>query len=189
MFPRLALTAALVSAAAAQVEIFSPSASVWWVAQSINTLAWTCNDPAAAANPTFTVLLANSNPDILVAPLAIIGIQNNFDCSQTITADQVSAAAGTNYTILFSSVNNQTAVFATSEPFEIKALGATYPTTTPGAPSDTSSAAPPASTGTGANTSPSGTPSKPNGAPATGVRGLGLGLVLGAVGTAFGMML
>jgi len=186
MFTRLALTAALVSATAAQVKIYSPGAEVWWVAQSTNTLAWTCNDPAAAQNPTFTILLANSDPNILAAPLAILSPEENFNCAQSIGAEQVNLPPGTNYTIQFANILNQTAVFATSEPFEIKALGASYPTSTPGAPSATSSAAPPPS---GTSTSPSGSPSKPNGALTTGVQGLGLGLVLGVVGIAVGMML
>ncbi|KAG6843837.1 hypothetical protein H0H87_012668, partial [Tephrocybe sp. NHM501043] len=106
-FSRVALLASLAASAAATFDIVSPSQDVWWVAKSINTLTWDCNSADAKAHPTFTVLVANTDPKVLVAPLAIIGIQNNFDCSKTITQDQLSAPAGTGYTILFANTLNQ----------------------------------------------------------------------------------
>ncbi|TCD68390.1 hypothetical protein EIP91_010899 [Steccherinum ochraceum] len=136
MFPRLAVFAALVGVASADLQITNPDANHWWVANSINTLAWTCQDNT---HPQYTVLIANQDPKVLVQPLAIIAIQNNFDCSKTITEQQSSQPAGTGYTILLADPLNSTNVFATSQPFEIKPLGSAYPTgVTPSQPPATS---------------------------------------------------
>lgn len=176
---RLALAAALVGAAAAQFQILSPSTNVWWVAGSQNTLTWNCKDPSAPA--TFTVLVGNKDPKILTAPIAIIGIQNNFDCSKLITQDQLTAPAGTGYTVLFANTLNQTDIYLTSDVFEIKALGSAYPTSTP----SLSSSGGPSPTGTAANATTSGT---------SGSGALGLapsvvgGVVLGALGAVVGLV-
>ncbi|KAG2743160.1 hypothetical protein P692DRAFT_20172391 [Suillus brevipes Sb2] len=111
------------------------------VASSANTLSWTCS---TSPYLNFTVLLSNSNIAVLAAPIAIIAIQENYDCSKTITQQQSAQAAGTGYTLLFASTLNSTDIWATSEPFEIKALGSSYPTTTSSAGS--------ASTGTASGT-------------------------------------
>ncbi|KAF5383180.1 hypothetical protein D9615_004898 [Tricholomella constricta] len=156
IFTRLAFVAALVGAAAAEFKILSPGADVWWVAKSLNTLTWTCKDPAALQ--TFTVLVANKDQKVLTAPIAIIGVQNNFDCSKTITQDQISAPPGTGYTILFANTLNQTDVFAKSEEFEIKPLGSAYPTSTPGI--NTGGPSPTGTDTSNGNASASGTPPK-----------------------------
>ncbi|KAF9220811.1 hypothetical protein BS17DRAFT_636556, partial [Gyrodon lividus] len=141
--------AALAGAASAQLNITNPNPNSWWVAGSANTLAWTCN---TSPYTTFTVLLTNSNPSILNAPLAIIAIQQNYDCSETITQQQSSQPAATGYTVQFANPLNNTEVYAETEPFEIKALGSAYPATSSpaAAASATSSggtAAAPSSTG------------------------------------------
>ena len=43
--------------------------------------------------------------------LTIISIENNFDCSKTITADQQAAPAGTGYLIQFVNTLNSTDVW------------------------------------------------------------------------------
>jgi len=106
-------------------SVTSPNANTWWVAKSLNVLNWDCK--ATDAPATFTVLIANKDPKVLVAPLAIIGIENNFDCSKEISQDQSNQAAGTGYTILLADPLNNTHVYATSDEFEIKPLGSTYP--------------------------------------------------------------
>ncbi|KAI6041957.1 hypothetical protein EDC04DRAFT_2664000 [Pisolithus marmoratus] len=138
--------AALVSAASAQLTVTNPSSDSWWVAQSSNTLAWTCN---TSPYSNFTVLLANSNPSILVQPIAIIAIEEDYECSKTITQQQSTQPAATGYTVLLANPLNSTDVYATSETFEIKALGSSYPTTTSASsPSGTSGSSSPSSTGT-----------------------------------------
>jgi len=128
MFRSLALaSAAFLGVVSAQLTITSPSANDWWVAQSLNTLSWTCD---TSPYQNYTILLTNTNPSILPAPLAIIAVQYNFDCSKTITQQQSAQPAGTGYTVQFASTVNSTDVYASSEPFEIKALGSSYPTTT-----------------------------------------------------------
>ncbi|KIK76522.1 hypothetical protein PAXRUDRAFT_835341 [Paxillus rubicundulus Ve08.2h10] len=145
----LLAAAALASAASAQLTITNPSADSWWVAQSANTLAWTCN---TSPYQTYTVVLTNSNPSILSGPLAIIAIQQNYDCSETITQQQSAQPAATGYVIQLTNPLNNTEVYAASEPFEIKALGSAYPASSSAAASatvggtSTSTGASPAST-------------------------------------------
>ncbi|KAG1843092.1 hypothetical protein C8R48DRAFT_751001 [Suillus tomentosus] len=139
MFRRLALTcAALLSVVSAQLTITSPGANDWWVASSVNTLAWSCT---TSPYLNFTILLANSNLSVLPAPLAIIAVQENFDCSKSITQQQSAQPAGTGYVIQFASTLNETDIYAQSQPFEIKALGSSYPTTTSSAGSTSTGSA------------------------------------------------
>lgn len=146
MLGRLVIAAAaLLGAASAQLTITNPSSDSWWVAQSSNTLVWTC-DTSTYTN--FTVLLANSNPSILVQPIAIIAIEQNYDCSKTITQQQSSQTPSTGYTVLFANPLNNSDVFATSQSFEIKALGSSYPATSASSSATgTSSASSSSSTG------------------------------------------
>ncbi|KAF9240447.1 hypothetical protein BU15DRAFT_87657 [Melanogaster broomeanus] len=124
------------------------SACLATLAQSANTLTWTCT---TSSYTSFTVLIANSNPSILVAPMAIISIQENYDCSKLLTQQQVVQPVGTGYTIQFANILNGTDIYAESQPFEIKALGSAYPTTS--ASAATASGA----TGTGSSASPAQT--------------------------------
>ncbi|KAG2151161.1 uncharacterized protein EDB93DRAFT_1139496 [Suillus bovinus] len=128
MFRRVAFAcAALLSVVSAQLTVTSPGTNDWWVASSTNTLAWTCS---TSPYLNFTILLANPNSQILPAPLAIIAVQENFDCSKTITQQQSAQPAGTGYVVQLANTLNSTDVYAQSQPFEIKALGSSYPTTT-----------------------------------------------------------
>ncbi|KAJ7599198.1 hypothetical protein C8J56DRAFT_815573 [Mycena floridula] len=137
------------------LEITNPGGpDLWWVAQSINTLAWTCNDPQA--KPQYTIVLANPDPKILTAPQAIIAIENNFDCSKTITADQIGTFVGPNFTVQLANILNQTDVYAESQPFEIKPVGALYPTSTPAVQTATGTVASAAASSTSADTSKNG---------------------------------
>jgi hypothetical protein len=92
---------------------------------SANVLSWTC---ATSPYANFTVLYvqfnANSFAFTLVccsfhnrldyptfaAPLAFIGIEYNYTCSQEISQDQVNQTAGPGYTILFANPLNDTDV-------------------------------------------------------------------------------
>ncbi|KAF9458369.1 hypothetical protein BDZ94DRAFT_1313327 [Collybia nuda] len=122
----LATTAALFGGALGEFAITNPSSNSWWVAGSQNVLTWNCKETTLQ---TFTALIANKDPKVLVAPMAFIGIINNFDCSKTITQDQANQAAGTGYTIQLANPLNSTEVYVTSEEFEIKPLGSAYPAT------------------------------------------------------------
>jgi hypothetical protein len=178
--PRAALfaLATLFSVVKADLEVTSPSSSIWWVAKSQNVLAWSCQDTTIT---NFTVLVSNTSPTIAVAPLAIIAIQDNFDCSVVITQDEADQPAGTGWTILLADPFNETNVYATSQPFEIKPLGSLYPSqTTPSANASSNTAS---STGTG-----SAAASKPTSA-AISMKGLGWGIVTAAVAGAVGVML
>jgi len=137
-------------------SVTAPSANTWWVAKSLNVLKWDCK--ASDAPATFTILVANKDPKILVAPLAIVGIQQNYDCSKEITQDQSNQAAGTGYTILLADPLNNTHVYATSDEFEIKPLGSTYPPqNTPSG--NNNGGASGSSTGTGTSSTPKPTQS------------------------------
>jgi len=50
------------------------------------------------------------NVNVLTAPIAIVGIQNNFDCSKLVTQDQANQPAGLGYTILLANTLNNTDV-------------------------------------------------------------------------------
>ncbi|KAI5121434.1 hypothetical protein M0805_006195 [Coniferiporia weirii] len=128
MVARFALTVAAVAGiASAQLQVLAPGGpNLWWVAESANNIVWNCNESQVN---NFTVLIANSNPDILVSAEAIVGIQENFDCSETLTTQQVNFTAATGYTIILANPLNSTDVYATSAAFEIKPLGSTYPAT------------------------------------------------------------
>ncbi|GBE87479.1 hypothetical protein BKA93DRAFT_776286 [Sparassis latifolia] len=150
----IASLAALVGGAAAQLEIITPGGpGLWWVAQSLNTLEWTCK---TSPYTNFTILIANSNPTILSSPLAILSQQNNYDCSETITQNEAAQPAATGYTIQLADPFNNTNVYATSQPFEIKALGSAYPASS-ATPSGVGSATSSGATGTSSGSSSAST--------------------------------
>lgn len=60
--------------------------------------------------------VANQDVKILSAPIAIIAIENNYDCSRTITQDQANQPAGTGYMIQLANPLNQTDVRVSSFP-------------------------------------------------------------------------
>jgi len=139
-------------------KITAPSSEIWWVANSQNELDWDCNSAAAQADQkltggTFTVLI--NHPDFAAA-LAIIAQEPNADCKKSITIDQANQKPGQNYTVLLADPRNNTNVFATSQPFEIKPLGSQYPSQV----SSSASAASASASGTAtASSSASATPS------------------------------
>ncbi|KAJ1307557.1 hypothetical protein OPQ81_001654 [Rhizoctonia solani] len=181
VFSLVALWVALVSAQ--QLTITEPSSDRWWVAQSINTLRWNCEQTTYT---NWTVLITNPDPTILSGPLALIAIQWNYDCSKTITpGEQLKPATG--YVMQFSNALNSSEVWASSQPFEVKALGSTYPPeyTSVGVPGTTA-------TGTGSSSNSTAAPtstatSRSNGALAnTAVPATLLGVaVLAVMGLAF----
>jgi len=130
MYPRfafLATVAALFAAAMADLSIISPGGpDLWWIANSENNIVWTCD---ASPYSNFTVLITNQDLRVFAGPIAIVAIQSNYDCSKTITQEQANQPAGTGYLIQLANPFNETDVYAQSQPFEIKALGAAYPAT------------------------------------------------------------
>jgi len=154
-----AVTLSLVGLASAQLQVISPGGpNLWWVAQSVNNIVWNCQQNTEFSN--FTVLVANSNPNILVSPEAIVAVVPNFDCSLQTTVQQVNLQVADGYTVILANPLNSTDVYATSQPFSVKAAGAAYP----------ASSATPTGTGTSSSTSSSPTAS-PTGA--TGKNGAG----------------
>jgi hypothetical protein len=176
------LFGAVSAAGTGNLTIISPGGSnLWWVANSQNNIVWTCQESPYG---TFTVLVANSDPKILAAPIAIIAIENNYDCSKEITQDQANQAAGTGYTIQLANPLNNTDVYAESQPFEIKPLGSTYPpaSATPSA-SGTQTAS---ETGASASASSTSASSSKNGSTTSAkISAAGLGLAMVAAAIAF----
>ncbi|KAI0827112.1 hypothetical protein BC628DRAFT_1338531 [Trametes gibbosa] len=159
-----ATLAALVGSTVAQLDIISPGGpNLWWVADSDNVVSWTCK---TSPYPAFIILIANSDPKVLVAPQAVIAQQNNFDCSKLVSKDQVNMLPATGYTIQLANIFNQTDVYVESQPFEIKALGSPYPASsaTPTNSQSATDAASGTATGTGTAASGSATGTQPNGA-------------------------
>ncbi|KJA17417.1 hypothetical protein HYPSUDRAFT_46499 [Hypholoma sublateritium FD-334 SS-4] len=173
VFAASALVLASVGSVAADLQVTSPSSSIWWVAQSQNLLEWSCQDTTIG---NFTVLVTNTSPTIAVAPIAIIAIQNNFDCSILITQDQANQPAGSGWQILLANPLNNTDVYATSEAFEIKPLGSLYPSQVTSSAVGTASST---ASGSAAPASSSTTTSS-----AMSIRGAGLGMGMLAAGVA-----
>jgi len=154
---------------------------LWWVDKSQNNIVWTCQDSPYS---NFTILVANQNTQVLSSPIAIVAIENNFDCSKIITPDQANQPPGTGYIIQLANILNETDVYAQSQPFEIKALGAAYP----------ASSATPTASGTstgsaaGGSASSTGTPSGKSNAAVSNVKWSATGLGLAAIGALFGFM-
>jgi len=174
---RLAIAAALFGYALAQgtsLQVTTPNSNTWWVAKSTNVLAWNCKDATTPAE--FTVLVANKDVNVLSAPIAIIGIENNYQCSQLITQDQSAQPAALGYTILLADTLNNTHVYATSQEFEIKALGSAYPTTS------TSGASPTNGTSTSSGSTATSTKSGADKVV------MSVGTALAAVGMVFGLV-
>ncbi|KAI0746962.1 hypothetical protein C8Q80DRAFT_1121642 [Daedaleopsis nitida] len=170
---------ALASGAAAQLDIIAPGGpDLWWVAGSDNVVSWTCK---TSPYTNFTVLIANSDVNVLVQPSAFIAQQNNFDCSKLITKDQVNMKAATGYTIQLADPFNSTHVYAESQPFEIKPLGSEYPAT---------SATPTGATETGGASATGSTAQQTGASGGNGATGLSVpGTLAAAAIAAFGLIL
>ena len=54
--------------------------------------------------------IANTSPSVLTSPLAFVAQQNNYDCSELITKDQVNLTPGTGYIIQLANPLNNTDV-------------------------------------------------------------------------------
>ncbi|KAF8721431.1 hypothetical protein AX14_010373 [Amanita brunnescens Koide BX004] len=171
-----ALSALVGTVAGQNLQIIQPNANWWWVAKSQNTMSWDCTNPPAQQ---YTVLITNSNPAVLSGPLAFIAELSNSDCSELLTQDQINQAPATGYQLLFADILNSSHVYGTSEPFEIKALGSAYPTSS--APAAGSATA----TGTGSSSSATSTSKSHSGA--SNVKA-SMGLGLAAVGAVLGFM-
>ncbi|TYJ54127.1 hypothetical protein B9479_005225 [Cryptococcus floricola] len=114
------LLASLASCAFATLSITEPSAAHWWVGNNANTLAWDGKDPAE-----FSVFLANPDVNILTSMLALASIVPTYQTSLTMNPGDATPATG--YTILVTNPLNSSDVYATSDTFEIKKEGSSYP--------------------------------------------------------------
>jgi hypothetical protein len=170
-FAAFAAMFATVAAQSNQLTVISPGGpDLWWVADSQNDLVWSCQ---SSPYLNFTVLVANPNPSILPAPIAIIAIEENYICSQEITQDMSNQPPAVNYTVQFANPLNNTDIYAESQPFEIKALGASYPPAS-ATPTDAVSGSSSA-TGTGASAT-----STKNSSPSNMQNSVAYGVALGA---------
>nr|ODN97563.1 hypothetical protein L204_02981 [Cryptococcus depauperatus CBS 7855] len=111
------LLSTIVSVASAALTVTEPSGSHWWVAKSLNTLAWDGKDPAE-----FSVFLNNPNTNLLVNKHLGFGFYRSR--IPDLLDDE---PPGTGYTLLLTNPLNSSDIYATSEPFEIKAAGSAYP--------------------------------------------------------------
>ncbi|PSR78573.1 hypothetical protein PHLCEN_2v7320 [Hermanssonia centrifuga] len=157
--------------------------------------AWASRDLSKFKSPVicvnclnYVVRVANAGQPAIAGGQAIIAIENNFDCSKTITADELNFPAGSGYTVQLANPLNNTDVYAVSQEFEIKPLGAAYPASsaTPTLESTTGSSSA-TSTGSGSGTSTSPTTSA-TGNSAAGLKGSAAGIAAIAA-AAFGVIL
>ncbi|KAJ7041571.1 hypothetical protein C8F04DRAFT_1079286 [Mycena alexandri] len=164
------------------LKILAPGGdNLWWLVGSDNNLIWTCGE---STFPTFTVSLANANISLLTATTAIIAIEQNYNCAQTIIASLQSAPIGDGYTVQLGNPLNATQIYAESAPFSIKAVSAGYPPAS-ATPVDTNSAT--VSKGTASNSINAPTGSGSGSAPAKTGAALSLRTGMGAV-TAAGLL-
>jgi len=178
-----AVIGTLVGTTLATFQITSPSPNAWWVADSQNIIAWSCNDnPPSATNGKYTLLINNTNPTVYPGPGALLTNLPNADCSELIGAAQVAALpVATGYTVMLADVGDERKVYAVSQQFEIKAQGSAYASTTIAAQGGTASGS-----ATGSGSSSTGSAKKSNGAFANfEVSTAG---VLAAIGVAIGML-
>jgi len=181
MLSRSALVTATLAAyfgvASAILPITAPSASIWWVAQSDNVLTWDCTQNGGIAS--FTVLLGIPN---VPSPLAIVAMQDPTACSVVVPKTEVNQAPGTGYTVLFANPVNISDIYSTSDSFEIKPLGALYPSQVS---SSLSAAAAASATSAAAAAASSSASAKSNGA-FSNIASFGLSIA--AAGTLLGLM-
>ncbi|KAI0342268.1 hypothetical protein BDW22DRAFT_1357583 [Trametopsis cervina] len=187
MFSRLAVAAALVAGVTAQsnngLQIISPGGSdLWWVAQSVNVLTWTFETSPFS---NFTILLGNQDPTKWQTT-PIVSIEDNSQGSLLLRADQEPAPPNSGYFVLFANTLNSTDVYATSQPFEIKPAGSTYPTTTAVAPGPSTSSPSGSGSASSGGASPTGAAQKPSGAGKAVAGGL---VTAGAAAAALGLLL
>ena len=128
MLARVLLTLAATATAVSAFSVTAPNSQTWWVADSQNVLVWNCRSEDSPQD--FTILVGNTDTTKFAAATAIVSIQTNADCSKVLTPQQVNFEAGTGYLVLLANTLNISDIYAQSEPFEIKAKGAAYPTTT-----------------------------------------------------------
>jgi len=148
---RILATAALVAACAqAQVSITNPGPNSWWVASSVNTLAWTCD---TSPYSEYTVVVTNSDTSILASPFALIASVPNYDCSLTVDQQQSFLAVSTTWTISLASNVNISDIYASAQ-FEVKAAGSPYAVSSSTASSGSSATS---SAGSASSTSTSST--------------------------------
>lgn len=119
----------------------------------MNTLEWSCTQNTQYAS--FNVLIANTNVNVLATPLTIIPTLDNFTCSETISQNLFNLPASTGYTILLTDIFNNSDIYATSQPFEIKPLGSSYPDPSSTPTGGSSSSAGPSGTSSGSASTPS----------------------------------
>jgi hypothetical protein len=177
------VAAALAASAQAALTITAPSSSHWWIAESVNNIEWNCGN----GNPSsYTVMITNSDVKVLTSPLAIVGVLNDFICSFSYTpGTELRAAPG--YTLSLTNPLNNTQIYASSEVFEIKPKGSTYPpqgSPTAGSGSGSGGSGAGAS-GSGA-ASPSGSAASSTSTPNSAARN-GASAVLALAGLAIGL--
>ncbi|KAL0569188.1 hypothetical protein V5O48_012786 [Marasmius crinis-equi] len=177
--PALVTLSTLFTAASALTgpKILVPSKDNWWVAKSSNVLTWDCNNSQAM---NFTVIIKNADPSTNLnnGGIAFIAQQENSQCSKEITQNQSNQAAAKGYTIVFANPLNNSDIYSTSEEFEIKPLGSSYPTSTPSAS--------PSSTGSGTGTAAGA--SSTSGGNGAASYGASLGYAFAAAGAMVGLL-
>ncbi|TCD62668.1 hypothetical protein EIP91_006590 [Steccherinum ochraceum] len=98
------------------IKITAPSQDNSWTQNAENIITWTTS---TSAPPKVTILIANSDPAILRAPLAIASSVDVADGTFTYTKTSLRAADG--YEVRFTNPRNNTQVYATSKKFTVNA--------------------------------------------------------------------
>ncbi|KAJ7152699.1 hypothetical protein C8R43DRAFT_1127154 [Mycena crocata] len=119
------------------LKILAPGGpDLWWLKDQDNNVVWTCGESTFTQ---FTLTINNPDTKLLTDSTALIAVEQNFNCAQTVAATLFSAPLGTGYFLRMANILNSTDIYAESDPFEIKALSAGYPLAS-ATPVDTASA-------------------------------------------------
>ncbi|KAJ7051387.1 hypothetical protein C8F01DRAFT_1375223 [Mycena amicta] len=120
------------------LTILAPGGTdLWWLQGQDNNLVWTCGESQYSQ---FTIWLNNTDVAATISAItALISVEQNYNCAQTIAANINTAPVGTGYSVVITSITNASDIYAVSDLFEIKPLSAGYPLAT-NTPTDTASA-------------------------------------------------
>ncbi|TCD62667.1 hypothetical protein EIP91_006589 [Steccherinum ochraceum] len=97
-----------------KIDITSPGPDAPWTENASGNVTWTST---AIGPPDITVLVANHDPSVLAAPLAIVAFQNLL--AETFTWPKVELAPADGYQVQFADTLNNSKILAESGPFTV----------------------------------------------------------------------
>ncbi|KAJ7207246.1 hypothetical protein GGX14DRAFT_456696, partial [Mycena pura] len=187
----LSAIAALAFAGAASAAFSSGGLSIlapgrdklYWLVGMENNIVWTCGE---SKFNQFTVSINNSDISLLTDIQAIIAQEQNYNCEQLVTPNDVNVPVGDGYTIVLADPLNGTNVYAVSDEFSVKPMSAGYPPAS-ATPTDQASASVTKPTGSGPVGAAGATGATGSGSAAPQKTGTGMRLSVGIAAVTLGV--